>query len=92
MDSDTCPCCETECANSRSGTHYDELRMAWIADGASWRSAVVNKPRGWNGYSQLLVAGLISLDDFALLTGVPVKAKVINEGSSFTAPPHDIAF
>ena len=77
MDLDTCPCCETECAANHSGRNYDELRMTWIEDGAPWRGAVVNKPKGWDGYAQLLVAGLISLDDFALLTGLPIQAKVV---------------
>jgi hypothetical protein len=88
-DFNICPSCETEFGYSDSGTHYDELRMAWLEDGAPWRSAVVSKPDGWNGYVQLALVGLISLDDFALLTGVPIRVRVISGGAEQTSTAID---
>jgi len=69
-DFNICPSCETEFGYSDSGTHYDELRMAWIEDGAPWRSSVVAKPSNWNGYVQLFKASLITLGEFVWLAGV----------------------
>lgn len=69
-DFNICPSCETEFGYSDAGTHYGELRAAWIEDGAPWRSAVVTKPDRWNGYVQLFKTDLITLGDFVLLAGV----------------------
>ena len=88
-DFNICPCCQTEFGYSDAGRNHAELRADWIEDSAPWRSSVVAKPDGWNGYVQLVVNGLITLDDFALLTGVPIKVRVISGGAEQTSTPFD---
>lgn len=55
-----CPCCRTEFGYSDATRSYNELRVAWIDEGARWLSKRVEKPFGWLASEQLWRAGLIS--------------------------------
>lgn len=55
-----CPCCRTEFGYSDANRNYDELRVAWIKEGAFWLSKRVKKPLGWLANEQLWRAGLVS--------------------------------
>lgn len=55
-DYNICPCCGTEFGNDDSFMSHEELRRAWIAQGARWFFG--QAPMGWNPYLQLIVAGL----------------------------------
>ena len=58
VDFAICPCCGTQFGYDDAGQSYDELRQAWIDSGAQWFSPFTQPQAGWNGYSQLLRAGL----------------------------------
>jgi len=53
-----CPCCGTEFGNDDSVFTYDELRRAWLANGAHWFSRATPPPHNWNPYEQLFNADL----------------------------------
>ena len=53
-----CPCCGTEFGYDDNNRSHDELRQAWLRDGARWFSEYTGPPRGWNPYGQLLRAGM----------------------------------
>jgi hypothetical protein len=46
-----CPCCGTEFDNDDVEFSYDELRLAWMANGAAWFYG--DPPVGWNPWAQL---------------------------------------
>lgn len=54
-----CPSCYTEFGYDDATRSHDELRKAWLRKGAPWEAGnVFPPPDGWNGYAQLLRAGL----------------------------------
>ena len=54
-----CPSCATEFGNHDAKRSHEELRKAWLAVGAPWRSKALSAPLGWDGHEQLKEAGLI---------------------------------
>jgi hypothetical protein len=54
-----CPSCGTEFGYTDATRRHAELRQRWRDNGAHWYSQVNPEPVGWNGYKQLLDAGLI---------------------------------
>lgn len=54
-DYDICPCCGTEFGNDDAEYSHDELRAAWIANGAQW--FFEQPPDGWSPWSQLIEGG-----------------------------------
>ena len=54
-----CPCCGTEFGYDDFTHTHEQLRAAWLHNGAHWFSEFTGPPHGWNPYSQLLRAGLI---------------------------------
>ena len=54
---DICPCCGTEYGYDDSTKSHAELRRAWLATGAPWRSSATPPPPGWNPQVQLREAG-----------------------------------
>ena len=55
QDYHICPCCGTEFGNDDADSTYDELRTAWIANGAPW--VFKPPPAGWSPWSQLVDGG-----------------------------------
>jgi hypothetical protein len=51
-----CPCCSTEFGNDDADFSYNQLRVMWVANGASWFFG--NPPANWNPWLQLIDAGL----------------------------------
>ena len=74
VDLAICPSCGTQFGYDDAGMTYDELRQAWVDSGAPWFSHAIAPPEDWNGYSQLLKAGLALMpisqheDDFSEVT------------------------
>ena len=58
MDFAICPSCGTQFGYDDANRSYDELRQNWIDAGALWFSPTDPPANGWNGYRQLLRAGL----------------------------------
>ena len=54
-DYDICPCCGTEFGNDDVEYTLEELRVAWITDGAQWFYGT--PPADWNPWSQLIAGG-----------------------------------
>lgn len=48
-----CSCCGTEFEYDDCGISHEELRAAWIIDGAKWWSEHNPPPVGWNAQEQL---------------------------------------
>jgi hypothetical protein len=58
-----CPSCGTEFGYSDVGPEsifeiHSGLRSYWVDHGAKWHSRAVAPPQHWNGYRQLIEAGL----------------------------------
>lgn len=53
-DYNICECCGTEFENDDCDTSHDELRDAWVRNGAQWFFG--NAPAGWNPWTQLFKA------------------------------------
>lgn len=53
-----CPSCGTQFGYDDATRSHDELRAAWIAEGAAWWSEAKPAPPGWSGPGQLAAAGL----------------------------------
>ena len=49
-----CPSCGTEFGNDDFELSYEELRLRWLDNGASWFSDAVPQPENWNLFEQLL--------------------------------------
>jgi hypothetical protein len=74
-----CPSCGTQFGLDDEGPYskaflHRDLRDRWRKKGANWYSRVVPMPLGWNGYNQLINAGL--LFDAEWLHGVVVTSSV----------------
>jgi len=54
-DFDICPCCGTEFGNDDVEYTHEELRTAWIENGAQW--FYEHPPLGWDPWAQLVDAG-----------------------------------
>jgi hypothetical protein len=54
-DYDICPCCGTEFGNDDVEYSLEELRNAWVADGAQWFYG--QPPADWNPWLQLIDGG-----------------------------------
>jgi len=54
-----CDCCGTEFGLDDERFTFEELRLAWIANGARW--FFQTPPIGWNPWTQLLLANVSSL-------------------------------
>jgi transcriptional regulator with XRE-family HTH domain len=52
-----CPCCGVEFENDTFDREYPELRSDWITRGMPWFSRSKAKPREWNPFRQLIIAG-----------------------------------
>jgi hypothetical protein len=52
-----CPCCGTEFENDDFLATHEELRRAWVEQGAQWWSKRVHPPVGWSAGRQLDQAG-----------------------------------
>lgn len=50
-DYNICPCCGTEFGNDDVEYSYDELRYAWIRNGAHW--FFDQSPANWSAWAQL---------------------------------------
>ena len=54
-DYDICPCCGTEFGNDDVEYALEDLRNAWIANGAQW--FYEQPPADWNPWLQLIAGG-----------------------------------
>lgn len=64
-----CACCRTMFDYSDSGRQNEELRAAWISDGAPWRGQYIPAPEGWNPVAQLRNIGYaVTAEDCQHLT------------------------
>lgn len=54
-----CPCCGTEFELDDDDRSRNELREAWIDQGAEWFSTHTPPPLGWNPARQLSHAGML---------------------------------
>jgi hypothetical protein len=61
-DHNICPCCGTEFGYHDLRMSHEELRERWASDGASWFSAALPQPLGWNWYIQLFNAGFVVVE------------------------------
>lgn len=55
---DICPSCGIEFGYDDAKRSHDELRAAWLAAGAPWRSRTTAPPPAWSPARQLEAAGL----------------------------------
>lgn len=68
-----CPCCGTEFENDDLEYTHDQLRNAWIANGAQW--FYKQPPGGWDPWSQLVAGGRPDL--------VPERVSLYNYDSTW---------
>jgi hypothetical protein len=54
---EVCPSCGTEFGYDDVKRSHAELRNAWLAAGAPWRSRATKPPLGWTPLEQLRAAG-----------------------------------
>ncbi len=52
-----CPCCRTEFENDDADMTHEELRAAWIVNGAHWLGRRVPAPSAWSPEEQLKAIG-----------------------------------
>jgi hypothetical protein len=81
-DYDICPCCGTEFGNDDAEFSYDELRSAWISNGAPW--FFEHPPAGWSPWLQLIGGGrqdLIPPQQISLFGSVWENVEVNDEAS-----------
>jgi hypothetical protein len=77
-DYSICPCCRIEFGvNDRYDTH-DELRKAWIAEGAKWGSTYITAPPHWDPVAQLLNIGYRVTDADLIAIGQNGQVDVAN--------------
>ena len=70
-----CPSCGTEFGLSDAGRTYEELRQAWIADGAKWASNIVVQPSFWAPITQLRNVGYEATDrDVKIIVAVDQRS------------------
>lgn len=72
-----CPCCGTEFGFDDDAYSHEELRREWIAKGMLWFSRSTQPPLNWNGYKQLLSAGLC-----VTIGATSARASIFNIGNA----------
>lgn len=55
-----CPCCGTEFGYDDFAKAHRALRNEWLSNGAPWFSSTTAAPFLWNGFRQVIEAGLPS--------------------------------
>lgn len=53
-----CPCCGTQFGADDLDQTHEELRRAWLEQGAEWWSQRQSPPANWDAHAQLRRAGL----------------------------------
>ena len=86
-DYNICPCCGTEFGNDDAIRSHEELRAAWVGQGATWFFGA--EPEFWNPWTQLINAGFgSSVPVFAF--GVQITADAMIDGLEQTYRDTDI--
>jgi hypothetical protein len=85
-DHNICPCCGTEFGYHDLRMSHQELRERWAAGGASWFSAAMPQPLGWNWYIQLFNAGFVAVEVRGMevfLDRLPIQPLSLSSGHPF---------
>ena len=82
-----CPSCGTEFGYMDATLSHAQLRQRWLDSGALWHSRRVPPPYQWNGYGQLIRAGLLSYNtspnpkDYAVIPITEPTRHVVRSGA-----------